>query len=133
MNILRHLAYEIDRGVRSLALHTAPTGELAETTAWLSGMGLHTIVTEVGEDQCNIFFGRRECIQALRRFSTLQLNQMSEEEDFMLGVMLGYDLCRQCLRYHRRKQDRELATEACPRAILTGRVRSHTIRTYLHY
>lgn len=110
MELVRHLAYEIDRGVRQLALHTASSGEVAEITTWLSGMGLDSAVEKLADDRCNIFFGRTECIQALRRFSTLRLNHMSEEEDFMLGVMLGYDLCRQCARYHRRKHIRQTAS-----------------------
>lgn len=27
------------------------------------------------------------------------LHQLSPEEDFMLGAMLGYDICAQCERY----------------------------------
>jgi hypothetical protein len=113
MDLVRHLAYEIDRGVRALALHTGSRKELPELTAWIQSMNLDYIAVSIGGEQSNLFFGRPECIQALRRFSTLKLNEMSEEEDFMLGVMLGYDLCRQCARYDRRKLDTELAHEPC--------------------
>ena len=31
------------------------------------------------------------------------LNQLTPEEDFILGAMLGYDICAQCERYCARK------------------------------
>ena len=41
---------------------------------------------------------------ALHFFSLiLHPNQLTPEEDFILGAMLGYDLCAQCERYCKRK------------------------------
>lgn len=34
---------------------------------------------------------------------TRPLNQLTPEEDFILGAMLGYDICAQCERYCKRK------------------------------
>ena len=34
---------------------------------------------------------------------TRPLNLLTPEEDFMLGAMLGYDICAQCERYCERK------------------------------
>lgn len=34
---------------------------------------------------------------------TRPLNLLTPEEDFMLGTMLGYDICAQCERYCERK------------------------------
>ncbi len=34
---------------------------------------------------------------------TRPLNQLTPEEDFILGTMLGYDLCAQCERFCERK------------------------------
>ena len=31
------------------------------------------------------------------------LSQLTPEEDFILGAMLGYDICAQCERYCERK------------------------------
>ena len=31
------------------------------------------------------------------------LNLLTPEEDFILGTMLGYDVCQQCERYNHRK------------------------------
>ncbi|MFW6328683.1 MAG: DUF2023 family protein [Alkalispirochaetaceae bacterium] len=85
MDLVRHLTYEIERGVRSLALYTGSHDELAEIKSLLTSMQLEYIVSEDDGGTYNLYFGRPECIQALRRFSTLKLNEMSEEEDFMVG------------------------------------------------
>ena len=44
------------------------------------------------------------CLDAVRMFVHKPLNELSAEEDFMLGVMLGYDLPMQCERYCTRKR-----------------------------
>ena len=40
---------------------------------------------------------------AIRLIVTRPLNQLTPEEDFILGAMLGYDICAQCERYCKRK------------------------------
>ena len=57
----------------------------------------------VGNDRVNLFFGRQECLDAIRLMVTRPLNLLSPEEDFILGAMLGYDICAQCERYCERK------------------------------
>ena len=62
----------------------------------------------------NGLFGNPACVEIVRRFVGRPLNRWSPEEDFMLGVMLGYDRIQQCLRYARRAQFRTPATEPVP-------------------
>ena len=57
---------------------------------------------EVGNGRTNIFFGRSECIEVVRRMITRPLQQLSPEEDFILGALLGYDICMQCERFCKR-------------------------------
>ena len=47
--------------------------------------------------------GRRECLEAIRLIVTRPLNELTPEEDFILGAMLGYDICAQCERFCERK------------------------------
>ena len=61
------------------------------------------IIQPVGNDKINLFFGRKECINAIRFLVTQPLNKLSPEQDFILGAMLGYDICAQCKRYCERK------------------------------
>lgn len=51
----------------------------------------------------NLFFGKKECLEVVRQIITKPLNQLTPEEDFILGIMLGYDLCKQCERYCNRR------------------------------
>ena len=61
------------------------------------------IIQPVGNNCLNLFFGRKECLDAIRLIITKPLNQLSPEEDFILGAMLGYDIRVQCERYCERK------------------------------
>ncbi len=55
------------------------------------------------KDRCNLFFGKAECLEAIRLFlQNKPLHLLSAEEDFILGSLLGYDLCLQCKRYCKR-------------------------------
>lgn len=48
-------------------------------------------------------------MEAMRRLIIRPLNQLTAEEDFILGAMLGYDLCQQCKRYCDKKDGLKLA------------------------
>ena len=65
----------------------------------------HVYEFQKGVRNINLFFGRKECIQAIRCIVTRPLNKLSPEEDFILGTMLGYDLCAQCERFCKRKAE----------------------------
>ena len=75
---LNHV-YEYKKGVRNMVLYT------------------------IGCNKINLFFGRRECIEVIQSMTSRPLNELTPEEDFILGAMLGYDICGQCLRYCKRK------------------------------
>ena len=57
------------------------------------------VVQPAGKENVNVYFGRKECLDAIRLFVTRPLNELSPEEDFILGALLGYDICAQCERY----------------------------------
>jgi len=113
VQLVQHLVYEIDRGVRSLALYTASPDELPLLEYRLKRAGYDFIMAEAGGRLVNVFFGRCECLEVLECFSTLDLTELTDEEDFMLGLMLGYELRRQCSRFARRKTDRGAERRAC--------------------
>ena len=70
----------------------------------LESQGIPYVLQPAGQQNLNVYFGRRECLEAIRLIVTRPLNQLTPEEDFILGAMLGYDLCAQCERYCKRKQ-----------------------------
>ena len=55
------------------------------------------------DDKVNLYFGKRSCLDAVQTFVDKPLNKLTPEEDFMLGIMLGYDISMQCERYCKRK------------------------------
>ena len=69
----------------------------------LEGQGIPYLLQPAGQQNLNVYFGRRECLEAIRLIVTRPLNQLTPEEDFILGAMLGYDICAQCERYCKRK------------------------------
>ena len=69
----------------------------------LESQNIKYVIQPVGNDRLNLYFGREECLNAIRMIVTRSLNLLTPEEDFMLGAMLGYDICSQCERYCKRK------------------------------
>ena len=48
-------------------------------------------------------------MEAMRHIITRPLNQLTAEEDFILGTMLGYDLCQQCKKKKKKKRGIKIA------------------------
>ena len=103
MKMLLHHIYEFRKGVRDLVLCTlSPTcaGLLIER---LRSQGIDYLLQPVTEQKVNLYFGKRSCLDAVQTFVDKPLNKLTPEEDFMLGIMLGYDISMQCERYCKRK------------------------------
>ena len=103
LKVLMNHIYELNKGVRHMVLFTCKKkyGELAIQR--LESQGIPYLLQPVGQQNLNVYFGRRECLEAIRLIVTRPLNQLTPEEDFILGAMLGYDICAQCERYCKRK------------------------------
>ncbi len=99
MQVLCHHIYEYKKGVRHLVLHTMKASFRILAESKLKKCGIEYIVTELSNDNINIFFGKKECVDVVRSFGSVSLNLLSMEQDFMLGIMLGYDRLAQCSRY----------------------------------
>ncbi len=103
MKVLMNHIYELNKGIRQMALFTCNKkyGQLAVKR--LESQGIPYVLQPAGQQNLNVYFGRRECLEAIRLIVTRPLNQLTPEEDFILGAMLGYDICVQCERYCKRK------------------------------
>jgi len=99
LRLFHHHIYEYSRGVRSLFLMTITPPELALVLVKLEAQGIPHFVQEVSPVKVNLFFGRPAFVAVARSFVTRPLNTLSAEEDFMLGMLLGYDREQQCLRF----------------------------------
>jgi hypothetical protein len=104
MTAFQYHLYELDRGIRSMVLFTAPIGEAAAIEARITRSG-HAFHTVRNGSVANIFFGAEECVAVVRSFGTKQLCQYTDEQDFILGMLLGYDRLQQCRRYLDRRED----------------------------
>ena len=101
--VLANHIYEYKKGVRRMILFTCNRRFEQQACHRLCRQSIDYVVQPAGKENVNVYFGRRECLDAIRLFVTRPLNELSPEEDFILGAMLGYDICAQCERYCERK------------------------------
>ena len=104
LKVLMNHIYELHKGVRHMVLFTCNKKYCEHTIQRLESQGIPYLLQPAGRQNQNIYFGRRECLEAIRLIVTRPLNELTPEEDFILGAMLGYDICAQCERYCKRKQ-----------------------------
>ena len=103
LKVLMNHIYELNKGVRQMVLFTCNKKYGQQAVERLESQGIPYVLQPAGQQNLNVYFGRRECLEAIRLIVTRPLNQLTPEEDFILGAMLGYDICAQCERYCRRK------------------------------
>ena len=104
MKVLMNHIYELKKGVRNMVLFTFNKRYETYARARLEHAGIAYIIQPVGNERLNLFFGKKQCLDAIRMMVNRPLNQLTPEEDFILGAMLGYDICAQCERYCERKE-----------------------------
>lgn len=105
MKVFYHHIYEYKKGLRNLILHTAPRNAQHTIEKRLQKEGISYLIDEVNGSKINVFLGDRYCIEVLKSFETISLNKLINEQDFILGIMLGYDRLKQCQRYLTRKNN----------------------------
>lgn len=103
LKVLMNHIYEFRKGVRQMVLFTCHRRYEAFACQRLEHMGIPYLVQPAGRQNLNIYFGRSECLDAIRLIVNRPLNELTPEEDFILGAVLGYDICAQCQRFCKRK------------------------------
>ena len=103
MKLFLHQIYEFQKGVRSLVLCTMCRTCASLLSERLERLGITYRIQSVTDSKVNLYFGNRVCLEPVATFIHKPLNELSAEEDFMLGAMLGYDIAGQCERYCKRK------------------------------
>lgn len=103
MKVLMNHIYEYEKGVRPMVLYTFNKRYADYAVKRLANHNISYVIQPAGTDSLNLYFGSPECMDAIRLIITKPLNELSPEEDFILGTLLGYDLRRQCERYCQRK------------------------------
>ena len=115
MKVLMNHIYELQKGVRRMVLFTCNKKYGEQAVSRLESQGIPYILQPAGLQNLNVYFGRRECMEAIQFIVTRPLNQLTPEEDFILGAMLGYDICVQCERYCKRKSKRDSSKAERPK------------------
>lgn len=100
---LNHI-YEFKKGVRNMVLYTMNKEYEEFAVRRLKNQNICYLTQEVSDNKINLFFGKKECMNAIRHFINRPLNRLTPEEDFILGAMLGYDICLQCKRFCGKKK-----------------------------
>ncbi len=104
MKVFYHHVYEYKKGLRNLILHTMQAADVESAIRKLESNTIHYLVQPVTSEKVNIFFGAAECVEVIRCFCHKKLNELTPEEDFILGTLLGYNQVVQCARYLKNKQ-----------------------------
>lgn len=99
MEVFRHHIYEFEKGLRNLVLHTAPVSDVPEMERLLNNAGIQYRIVWLKNGHVNVFFGSPDCLRVLDIIGPKGLNEYTKEEDFILGIMLGYGRLEECRRY----------------------------------
>lgn len=95
---LNHV-YEYKKGIRPMVLYTLNKNHQAFVERRLQNQCIAYYIQEVSCTKINLFFGNDDCMEVIKSIVQKPLNELSPEHDFIIGALLGYDLCRQCKRY----------------------------------
>ena len=109
MEVFNHHIYEYKKGLRRFVLFTCACDLRPLVVKKLEKEKIDYVIHNIDERRINVFFGEKECVEVLKSFSSEKLNHLSDEEDFILGTMLGYDRILQCRRYLERKKTNQKA------------------------
>ncbi len=107
IQILSHHIYEYRKGLRHLVLHTMPSEDLPEAESILQRRGIDYWVQPINSLKVNLFFGEVRCLKIVQSFQQESLSDYTVEQDFILGILLGYSRMEQCDRYLSRQLEKE--------------------------
>ncbi len=114
MDVFFHLLYEHSRGLRDLALYTIAPEQQERVERELITEGVAYLFRPLEDGRVNVYFGHPACVDVVRAFGACPHCRLTPEQDFMLGIMLGYDRTRQCERYLARRRQCLQQSIPCP-------------------
>lgn len=106
MDVFCHHLYEYEKGLRNLILHTTHPDNKKLMLKRLNNKNIAYLIYQVSDKKINILFGDDHCIEVIKKIDKNDLTEYTPEEDFILGIMLGYDRLKQCQRYIDFKKER---------------------------
>ncbi len=103
LQVFCHHIYELKKGLRNLVLATEKKENQQLIEARLKKENISYIIHKITDTKINVYFGNKHCIEIIATFDQ-RLNKLTPEQDFILGIMLGYDRTQQCCRYLKMRQ-----------------------------
>ena len=98
LKVFYHHIYEYKKGIRNLILTTEKAEYKNSIENRLNRENIDYVIHDISNNKINVYFGAKECVDVVKTFNS-KLNELTPEQDFMLGIMLGYDRVKQCERY----------------------------------
>ncbi len=98
LRVFHHHIYEFKKGIRNLILTTEKSIYRKPIEQRLQNENIDYVIHDVDKNKINVYFGSKPCVDVVKTFNP-KLNELTPEQDFMLGIMLGYDRVKQCVRY----------------------------------
>ena len=108
MLVFNHHIYEFKKGVRDMVLCTLPAHMQEKVVAKLERNEISYMIQKIKNGNINVFFGKEECLTVADKIcGGRPLNLLTPEEDFILGILLGYSISEQCNRYCKKDKEKE--------------------------
>ncbi len=105
LRVFHHHIYEFKKGIRNLILTTEKSKYKSSISERLQKENIDYLIHDITPEKINVYFGAKDCVDVVKSFQNPKLNELTPEQDFMLGIMLGYDRVRQCERYMKIKNN----------------------------
>lgn len=103
MELFSNLIYEYKKGMRDLAMYTCKKEDYYLYVEHLHKNKIEFVMNDIGNNKVNLFFGNPDCLKILNQFSSDKLDELNANEDFILGIMLGYSRNEQYERLLKKK------------------------------
>ena len=107
MQVFYHLIYEYQKGLRDLCLFTCRDEFEEKIKKALDNQEINYFICRLEGNKINVFFGMGPCLKIVKQFSCENLTKLTIEEDFILGMMLGYAKAQQYERFLARVKQSE--------------------------
>ena len=102
LRVFYHHVYEYKKGIRNLVLTTEKAEYKNLIKERLENEHIAYKIDDINGKNINVYFGANECVDVIKTINP-NLSELTAEEDFILGILLGYDRVKQCTRYMRIK------------------------------
>ena len=105
ISVLNEHIYGYKHGIRPLVLQveSMKDKDFIEKRLQREELNYHLSPAPGGKN-LNVFFGDKPCVDVIKSFKQPCLYKLNPEQDFILGVLLGYDKTKQCERYLKLKE-----------------------------